>query len=254
LWEGNDPIVLSARVLDFWLPGARDEDLKRGLRRHLLDPARVGDPWTFKEGAADSTGSRDFARAATWWFQQSSFDPPLAWESPNDPRFSVQERQKSISDRVPRPIWNDTRWQSFARWAPYVGLARPVTVGGKEYLMPHAFSAVADELLPLLSSEPQPISIVFDRLAEVLPIVQGGAFRRTLADHLGSAAKGTASRDADVLDSVVAQACLALEDVGLVSIEHLSDADGVVSIADERNTLRRCSHIRRRSAAGSNSV
>ncbi len=245
LWEGTDSIALSAPVLEFCGPAANDDDLRRGLRRHLLNPKLVGDPWTFnKDGDADSTGSRDFARAATWWFLQSSFDSPLAWESQNEPRFSVQERQKSISNRVPRPIWNDTRWQSFARWAAHLGLARPVTVNGKEYLMPDAFRAVADELMPLLSDEPQPISAVFTALAERLPMVKGGSFRRSLTGHLGEPA---AARDADVLDSVSTQACLTLEDMGLVSIEHLSDAEGIVIISDEKNALRRYSHIRRKS-------
>ena len=251
LWDGTDPIVLNKSALEFCRPDASDVDFRRGIRRKLLDPTQVGDPWTFKKDRdADSTGSRDFARAATWWLLQSSFDAPLAWESQNDPRYSVQERQKSISDRVPRPIWNDTRWQSFERWAPYVGLARPVTVAGKECLMPDASRAVGDELMPLLSTEPRPITTVLEKLTQVLPIVQGGAFRRTLAEHL-AAAKETAQRDADMMDSVVAQACLALEDAGLVTLEHLSDAEGVVMIADERDTLRRCSHIRRGLADGS---
>lgn len=110
-------------------------------------------PFEFETGAG-----RRFASAQTRWFGQSKRD----W-----------------------PVTNSTQFLPFLRWAPYLGLAEPITSGS---LIADASRALLEDLTLL----PQRLRVTdfLDQCSEALPISDGGAWSLWGPDDGGGLSPG----------------------------------------------------------------
>jgi hypothetical protein len=196
---------------------------RRLVRELVLNVERDGDPWDSAAGLRTS-GARDLARALSWFLAQDASGPPLTWTA--DDRHSIQSLQSSQLRSVSkddRAILNDTRWGAFTRWAPFLGLAdqgyvQSVGIG----LVPLPVVAMRDVLTELPSGG-QPIAAVLQHLRKRLPVLHGGAYRRSLDSLLPDDPDPCVRRNG--LDSSIAQPLFVLEDEGVLKLEQRADAE-----------------------------
>jgi hypothetical protein len=198
-------------------------DFRRLVRDLVLDRERDGDPWDNAAGPRTS-GARDLARALSWFLAQDASGPPLTWNA--DDRHSIQSLQSSQLRSVPRDdraILNDTRWGAFTRWAPFLGLTdhayvQSVGIG----LVPFPAVAIRDVLAELPPGA-QSVAAVLQYIRKRLPVLHGGAYRRSLDSLLPDDPDPCVRRNG--LDSSIAQSLLLLEEEGILKLEQRADAE-----------------------------
>jgi hypothetical protein len=118
-------------------------------------------------------------------------------------------------DRKTWPVPNSPQWLPFRRWAPYLGLARPVGTTG---IIPDASEALIKRL-PGLEPGDYHIQDFVKRCAQAVPILDGGTLRVGLEipDNDG---------EASVLSGGLSVSLLQLEADGFVTMESpKSDTD-----------------------------
>jgi hypothetical protein len=98
------------------------------------------------------------------------FEPTVGESSQAGRDFMNWELKTRGSDRKAWPVPNKEQWQSFRRWAPYLGLARPVGTTG---LIPDASAALTRRLSGLASGDYDVRDFVA-RCASGVPILDGG--------------------------------------------------------------------------------
>jgi len=112
------------------------------------------------------------------------------------------------------PVSNQVQWQSFRRWASYLGLARPVGTTG---LIPDASEALIRRL-PAMTPGDYAVRDFIARCASAVPILDGGALQ-TGHDPLYEG-------DHAVLSGGLSVSLLQLEADGFVKLDQRSDASG----------------------------
>lgn len=212
---------------------------RRLARDLVLDLDRDGDPWDKQVGAWTS-GARDLTRALSWFLTQDASGPPLTWEVRED-RFSIQWLQSiqlgtiAMEDRA---IVNNARWGAFTRWAPFLGLADygyvpSVGVG----LIPFPAVAIRDVLTELPPGD-QPVAAILEHVRKRLPVLHGGACRRSLDAVLPDEPDPCVRRNG--LATSLAQPLLLLEEEGLLKLEQRADAERELLFDEEE---RYVSHV-----------
>jgi hypothetical protein len=211
--QDDSRITLSTAAAEQW---KKPEDVTaRTMCRLLLDAVlQAADP-AAPYGA--STGSTDLAQAAVLLH---SADQPLQpfdrfEPAPAGRSFANWQLETCGSDRVKNwPIPNKERWLSFRRWAPYLGLARPVGTYG---LIPDASEAIIRRL-PSLEPGDYDMGDFVRRCALAVPVLDGGALWR------GSEA--LANGDVKVLSGGLSVSLLQLEADGFMTMARpKSDTD-----------------------------
>jgi hypothetical protein len=184
LFEVRDDIVRLAPGLP---PEARDQArLTATLRGLALAPANNQNFWAqddaddeeeVEEGeSAETAGVRsaDFTRALCWGLAL----PPLRLAGAN--WKAVDELQQTMLQPGCLALQNDTRWAGFRVWAPFLGFGW-ITLNNALVLDPTA--AVRDALPAVLAGGRMTQRDFFDRLAEILPVLDGGAYRRQVEER-----------------------------------------------------------------------
>jgi hypothetical protein len=110
------------------------------------------------------------------------------------------------------PVPNRTQWLSFRRWAPYLGLARPVGTTG---LIPDASEALIGRLQNIKPGE-YAVNEFIRQCASAVPILDGGELQ---AEH-----DPFYEADRAVLTGGLTVSLLQLEADGLVKLDQRSDA------------------------------
>lgn len=207
---------------------------RRLLQEQVLDLRRDGDPWSIEEGEAATSGARDLTRALSWFLAQDALGPPLSWTD------NVQQLQKAQFKTGHLDEWvlrNDSRWGAFTRWALALGFAVPSPVRGKPGLIPLPTVAVADAL-STMPPERMSMTDFLELLSDQLPVFPGGTLREGLISRLGS--DPDPGTRANAADSSVSQVLRILESRGIITLESLADADGVLLVDSDR---ARTTHI-----------
>lgn len=188
-------------------------------------------------GLWDSTeGARDLTRALGWFLAQDTLNPPAAWNEPEGVDIA-QERQFAGDDRI---FSNDTRWGAFDRWATFLGLATHLPKGGKSILIPDPTPALRRVLPEILPTSRQPILEFVETLSQRLPVVDGGALRRSVEERMRPEA---VLATGDLLSPSLTHALLRLRDERLITLEDLADAPAKVRLAAGFGPERTVSHI-----------
>jgi hypothetical protein len=128
--------------------------------------------------------------------------------------FGTRQLEVLGSDRDTWPVPDREQWQSFRRWAPYLGLARRVGTNG---LIPDASEALARRL-PRPKPGDYDVREFVARCASAVPILDGG--------ELQSGHDPQHEGDHGVLSGGLSVSLLQLEADGLLTMDQKSDTGG----------------------------
>jgi hypothetical protein len=212
--ESNEKVELSPNLpSEARNPRTGDKTFRRTMANLVFDPSQ------YSEGG--QTGCSDFLDAGSWFMTLDPIDIPGTW-----PEIQALQH-RSFGSRDESPIKNDTRWQSFNRWAPFLGLAS-IVPGGKGYetLIPDPTDAIDWCLDVLLESKSSWDADEFvSALAQAIPVLDRGVFNTNFRVRHGSEPASE--------DEVSAPLSLALERLELRGRVEILDK------ADTRKLLRR---------------
>lgn len=165
-------------------PGVRTPGAMREIVRVQAMRAELGkDLW---EKDVDNRlvliGARDLVRAVAWFLSLSVVSGPYHFERTTPALSELQEQQTGE-----RPIYNAERWPPFERWTRYLGFSTvfPLELRNRwaEPLLPDPTRAIRSRLESLLDHDRwTPIGEVMAALADYLPVLDGGQFRRAIHD------------------------------------------------------------------------
>jgi hypothetical protein len=183
------------------------------------------------EDCDDGEGSRaaDCTRALAWALIQD----PYAFPSTYKTGEALQDKQGV----KPKIFINDTRWNGFAEWAVFLGIAWSAL----QNLVPSPAFAIRKMLNDVfLGAGELPQSEFFLRLAGVLPIVDGGNYRKAVEAQMSRPWRKEIP--AEVSPSLSA-ALLTLEAEGTLRLETRSDAPSRMLLGAAGRELRLISHV-----------
>lgn len=132
-------------------------------------------------GALALLGARDLVRAIAWFLSLEVLRGPYSYDKGTSPINSLQEQHTGE-----RLIFNDDRWHPFVRWTRYLGFARELsrysgTGRSEQALLPDptaALRAVLPSCIPI--GEWVPVRTAIALIADALPVVDGGVYRRSV--------------------------------------------------------------------------
>lgn len=242
--DGQVMVYLNAAVRADGRDGRGGRQFRSALRMLVLDEVLNGELWEESDGGPSQEGARDLTRALSWFLAQDVFGPPLWYEDTEASRSvdRLQSRQLATADRV---IVNDTRWQSFARWAPYLGFARPVVLRERDYLMPDPTPAVAEAVAAIAGDDVAgtvDLRSFLDRLAAILPVVDGGRYRRAVEERM-IAPPWSRALPQGALSSSLATALLRLQDLVVLELVNKADYPQKMLFPDEAGQFTPYSHV-----------
>lgn len=166
--------------------GVRNSGAMRELvrSRAMLAEAEV-DLWEKDDvGSLVLLGARDLVRALAWFLSLDVLDGPYSYD--NGPLAIGSLQEQHTGERL---IFNKDRWHPFVRWARYLGFTRELSLysgsGRSEHtLLPDPTDAVRAALPRCLpAGEWVPMSGAIAVLAEALPVLDRGSYRRSVHDH-----------------------------------------------------------------------
>jgi hypothetical protein len=160
---------------------------------------------------AESTLASDFSLAASWALAQDPFD----FRGPH-PAVEARLNKQRVAIRL---FSNNTRWNGFEEWAYFLGVGfRTAKVG----LVMNPYFAVLSVLDQVFDGAMElPHDQFMTRLAEALPVIEGGRYRRVVDD--ATSLPWRTIRDNEVSPSVSA-ALQTLVERKVIKLEPRSDA------------------------------
>jgi hypothetical protein len=196
---------------------ARDGDIEaffvRELRRLVLAP--VNNAPLFGAARSQNAKSREFTRIQAWLLHQDPAHGSLNWADKVEHRNVQELQKKSLADGL---VGNDVRWRAFRRWSLFLGLSRQ---DGHNGVIADPTKAVTDELAHL-DDVPREIPLVDlrARLAERLPVIDGGVYRREVGQYM------QADEDQRTVSPALAFALLRAQRAGSLRFERHADFSG----------------------------
>lgn len=187
------------------------------LLERVLAPAIAGDD-PFAEAAG---ASADLAKTLCWFLDLDPTAAPV-FTGPNKQNAPQTRLDMLVSDGdlVKRLSVADAAWNSFSRWAVYLGLARTVNVGRAVGILPDAYPAIRRIAADVVGKRPEPIGAGLKKIGDRIPVLgEGRIARRWHELHAMDA-----ERD---LPPALSFALFRLHDEGLVKLSHVGDADVV---------------------------
>ncbi|MFT6568619.1 MAG: hypothetical protein ACJAWY_000308 [Sphingomonas echinoides] len=184
---------------------------------------------------AEENKSADLNRGLSWILAQDIY----TIDTSSHARIEALEGSQ-VADKAKRMLQNDTRWNGLRTWMIYLGFARsgsPVTIDPT--------LALRESLDEIFGTEQSLAATLFvDRIAEVLPVLDGGSYRKRIEDLL----KGStwARPPADTLSTALSRAIRRLGHEGVIATEQRSDTEqGVTLVGAEQRPWLRMTHVRR---------
>ncbi len=181
----------------------------------------------------DFEGSKasDCTRAMAWTLAQDPYVFPAKYKAGVE---SLQDDQGV----KPRPFTNDTRWAGFGEWATFLGIGWPTAKIG---FVPDPAFAVRTVLGEVFLEAPElPQADFFSRLADALPIVDGGRYRVAVESQV---ARRWRDQLATEISPSLSVALLTLEASDELRIEARSDAPQRMLLGKAGRELRPVSHV-----------
>jgi hypothetical protein len=208
----------------------RDENFRPLVRDLVLRDAMNHGLWDSSEGA------RDLTRALAWYLAQNPLRPPAVWNEPGGIQVVEVEQFGADGERV---FSNDTRWNSFCRWATFLGFGRYLPRDGKDILIPDPTDVIRHTVPSLLTEKRKEIGIVIEELGQRIPVLDGGSYRREVESRM----KPEAVRGAtNLLSPSLAYALLRLRDERVIVLEDLADAPLKIRLPEKFGPERTITH------------
>lgn len=160
----------------------------------------------------EKSRTADLSRGVSWLLAQDVYEVDTS-----GPTAAAQLESEQLLDQSQRILINDTRWNGLKAWMTYLGFAR----GGAQ-ITPDPTAAVKDVLTEVFDGETTLTAIDFvERLAVLLPVLDGGAYRVKLEGALNPASwRRPAERR---LSSSLSRALKRLATEGLIAMEARHD-------------------------------
>lgn len=158
--------------------------MRKFIRKRAMGAELESDLWEKDDqGSLSLLGARDLVRALAWFLNLGVLSGPYHFDKTTPKLSELQEQQTGE-----RPIYNEWRWLPFVRWARYLGFTSDMSLYGGSgtslfVAMPDPTRAITDALPNILGREWMPIESVVARLAEALPVLDGGVYRRAVLDR-----------------------------------------------------------------------
>lgn len=166
--------------------------------------------------AADNEENFNIARVIAWYLAQDPQRPPGTWQL-----MSRAIVDQEVSDLLGM---NDARFSQFRDWICFLGFAWRCAKGATELIIPDPTEQIRlrlDELFADARNRSLPIGAAMERLAVLVPVLEGGRFRAEVEAHLPPRADRHLSRS-------TALAWLRLAEEGLIQLHEDADADMLV--------------------------
>lgn len=202
------------------------------LRNLILLPENNDDLGSDEPGAG-----ADFTFAVSWMLAQDPFYLTSgSYEEVISPRDNEQFQQ------APRAFRNDTRWDGFREWAPALGFGWISHIPKGNTFVPDPTAAVGEQLPTVFGQHHElPQGSFLGRLAEQLPVVDGGKYRRLVESRLGGGTwRPTAEHE---VSPSLTLALLHLEAEGRIKLEERSDAPFRTLLGHGFREVRKVSHV-----------
>ena len=136
-------------------------------------------------------------------------------------------------------LTNRARCNQFVYWARFLGFAWRLNIDGRNVVIPDPSKAMARTLGSWEElSDWQPIGDVMSRLAEELPVLEGGAVRTEIESRLGPEKR----REGELISRSTSFALRRLERAGQIQMDR--QADALALNLDFGAELRAVSHIK----------
>ncbi len=192
------------------------------IRQRVLSGDLNSAPWGSQEGA------RDLTNALAWFLTFSSTNAPARWEGDPPSARSLQEddfgsRQNYDDAASGWPISNDTRWNTFQRWACSLGFAWR---SPSRRLIPDPTPAVRDSLPSIFESRSTLDGPSFmAALGTRLPVLEHGLYRRFVEENWNRS-----SDPRETLSAATTDALKRLGARGYLEFEDRADAPRVIRV------------------------
>ncbi len=190
------------------------------IRERALSADLNTAPWGSQQGA------RDLTNALAWFLTFKPSEAPARMEGDPPSAKSKQEqdfgaRVSEDDDRSGWPISNNTRWNTFQRWACSLGFAWRSPSGR---LIPDPTVAVRDSVPSIFGSESTLAGRFFvDALAAQLPVLESGKYRRFVEKNWNRPLESGGP-----LSPATTDALLRLETSGYIAFEDRADAPRII--------------------------
>jgi hypothetical protein len=201
------------------------------LRSLMLAPSNNEQLNVPGELAPDLTLASDMTLALCWVLAQDIH----ALSGRTYPQIEPHELGQIASE--PYPFRNATRWNGFSEWAPLIGFGW----SDKSGLVIDPTVAVRDTLPEIFGKhEEVPIAAFLQRLADAIPVFEGGIYRSEVEARLETSWRKT--RDHEISVSL-STALKRLDATGVISFKALADAPKRTLLGRGYRELEQVSHI-----------
>jgi len=176
----------------------------------------------------DNAENNDLAKVMAWYLSQDVYEAPGTWT----------EAETALEEQIggTKLGLNDARWGQFEDWGCYLGFAwchscnkvkklTPDPTRYLKYCLKEIFQHAGEKILP--------IKVLFDKLSEQCPVIEGGRFRNEIHQLRGI-------KNDDTLSSVTSFALSRLDKAGFIRMTQTSDAELMVLTGV---STTRCSEI-----------
>lgn len=182
--------------------------------------------------------SADFTRAVCWMLVQDIYTMPTQTYKDVEKHDLRQWKAGRL-----RAFQNDTRWSGYQDWATILGFGwfapKLNIISG---LVSDPTPCVRDALSDVFGKERELHQRDFlSRLADCLPVVDGGKYRRKIEDQLDP--RQWHRVDEHEISPTLSLALIRLESEGVLSLEPRSDADKRTLLGREFRLLQEFSHV-----------
>ena len=232
--ERDDKIELSSETFESVTGRGKvdplDTVLPSQLRRILFKEQNNENFWDRK-----GTLAADLTRGLAFLLAQDIYAVDLS-SHPTVQRF--EQRQVSEEDR--HILQNDVRWNGLRSWGRYLGF-----LWQEEKLWIDPTRALREDL-SLVFGDKEVLSATdfMRRVAEVLPVLDGGSYRKKVESALNKSQWQRPARN-DLLSTSLSRAIWRLKQAGVLVLENRADSDDRRSLqrSDGRDWLR-FTHLR----------
>ncbi|MDA1015949.1 MAG: protein DpdG, partial [Planctomycetota bacterium] len=214
LFEESDGNVRISSALPAPREKAKAEaSLPSTMRRLVLAHANNANFWD-----AEGSASADFTRAVAWMLAQDVYRCSLVGHKD---AAELENDQIAVPDRT--LFQNDTRWPGFKAWAPFLGFGIISLYPGRGAFQIDPTVAVRDSMDAVFAAGDQlAIADFMSSLAETLPVIDGGHYRREVESQLNP--RHWESAKEQEISTSLSRALIRLREAGLLRLENRSDS------------------------------
>ena len=213
--------------------GASTRSIALSTVRIVLDPCNNMNFWSDKENKAS-----DFTRAVCWTLAQDVYEFTPTSHATVEPICNEQVQSSEVI-----LLQNDTRWAGFKSWAEFLGFGRSESGRAQGAFLTDPTPVVASYILQCLpTKDAVSIQEFLDRLAEAVPVLDGGHYRKEVESKLRPE-KWKAPGPSAVSTSL-SRALLRLQASGILRFADRSDSESRVNLIGRAGrTVQSVTHV-----------